>query len=189
MYNRKSIDAYRQTDAHTMTREKLIVLLYEKMVSDLLSAQTAAKEGSRLRMTKKLSHSQMIISDLRGALDHDIGGDITRNLETLYDYLFREHLQMLVDLDPSHADNCLQVIEPLLASWRKVPVGTGDKAARDYARGQLAAAPGTDPASRSGRSISESHESRESRTDQTITRQAGTEAAVPSEPSLTSVSA
>lgn len=147
MYNRSGIDAYRTTDAQTMTREKLIVLLYEKIVSNLHEAQQAADTGDRLAMTQALNHSQRIISELRNALDHSIGGDISRNLESLYDYMFHEHLQMLVNSDPTHAENCLRVIQPLLKAWRTIPVGTGEQAARDHARGCLVTADGPNPAS------------------------------------------
>ncbi len=147
MYTRTGVEAYRTTDVHTMSREKMIVMLYEKIVSDLREAITAANEGNRLGMTKKLNHSQRIISELRNALDHSIGGDISRNLEALYDFMFHRHLQMLVDLDPKHAQDCLRVIDPLLESWRAIPVGTAEQAAREHARGELKTPGGADHAS------------------------------------------
>jgi len=147
MYNRSGIDTYRQTDAHTMTREKLIVLLYEKITGHIKAAKASAADKDRLLMTKHLNKSQAIITDLRNALDHNIGGEITRNLESLYDFMFHEHLQMLVDLDPVHMKNCLYVVTPLLESWRKIPIGTGEQAARDLARGTLRPASGLNRAS------------------------------------------
>ncbi len=147
MYTRSGVEAYQATDANTMTREKLIVLLYEKIVSNLHEAEAAATAGDRLQMTQTLNHSQRIISELRNALDHSIGGDISRNLEALYDFMFHEHLQMLVDSDSQHAGNCLRVITPLLDAWRSIPVGTGEQAARDLARGALDTENGPLPAS------------------------------------------
>ncbi len=134
MYTRNGADAYRETDANTMTREKLIVLLYEKIVSNLREAEKAATQDDRLTMTQMLNHSQRIVSELRNALNHEIGGDISRNLESLYDFMFHEHLQMLVNSNPLHAQNCLRVITPLLDAWRSIPVGTGEQAARNLAR-------------------------------------------------------
>ncbi len=88
-------------------------------------------------MTKRINHSQRIISELRNSLDHSIGGDISRNLEALYDFMFHEHLEMLVDQNPGRAENCIRVITPLLDAWRSIPMGTGEQAARDHARGLL----------------------------------------------------
>ncbi len=95
------------------------------------------ERGDRVAMSQRTNHSQRIISELRNALDHSIGGDISRNLESLYDFMFHEHLEMMVDQETRHVDNCIRVITPLLDAWRNVPVGSGEQAARDHARGLL----------------------------------------------------
>lgn len=146
MYSNTGVQAYRETNINTMTREKMIVLLYEKIISDLNETRQHLAKGDRVAATGRINHSQRIISELRGALDHSIGGDISRNLEALYDFLFREHLAMLVDQDPTHAENCVRVLTPLLEAWRAVPVGTGELAAREHARGGLNPTVGADRA-------------------------------------------
>ena len=124
------IQRYIEADIKSISREKLLVLLYEKMANDLLEARLAIAGGDRIRMADRITHSQQIITELHNALDHAIGGEISRNLESLYDFLFVEHLAILVDQDPRHIDNCLTVLSPLLAAWRQIPPGTADKAAR-----------------------------------------------------------
>ncbi len=146
MYTNSGVQAYRETNVNSMTREKLIVLLYEKVVSDLNEALVAIEQNDRVAMTRRTNHSQRIISELRNALDHSIGGDISRNLESLYDYVFHQHLELLIDQDPVHIKNCLHVLTPLLDAWRAVPVGTGEQAARDHARGLLEVPGGPDRA-------------------------------------------
>lgn len=138
------VQRYIEADIKSISREKLLVLLYEKMANDLLEARLAIARGDRIRMADRITHSQQIITELHNALDHAIGGEISRNLEALYDYLFVEHLTVLVDQDPRHIDNCLTVLTPLLAAWRKIPPGTADKAARNPST------PDTDPDSVAG---------------------------------------
>lgn len=146
MYTNSGVQAYRETDVHSMSREKVIVLLYEKIVGNLNEARAAIERGDRVAMTQRANHSQHIISELRNALDHSIGGDISRNLEALYDFMFHQHLELIVDQDVVHIENCLRVISPLLEAWRAVPVGTGEQAARDHAQGRLPTPAGPDPA-------------------------------------------
>ena len=124
------VQRYLEADIQSISQEKLLVLLYEKMGLDLLEARQAIAAGDRIRMADRITHSQQIIAELRSALDHAIGGEISRNLEALYDFLFVEHLAILVDQDPRHVDNCLAVLTPLLAAWREIPPGTADEAAR-----------------------------------------------------------
>ena len=122
------IQRYIEADLKSISPEKMLVLLYEKMANDLLEARLAIAANNRIRMADRITHSQQIITELRNALDHDIGGEISRNLEALYDFMFVEHLKILVDQNPEHVDNCLAVLSPLLAAWRQIPPGAADEA-------------------------------------------------------------
>ncbi|MBP6769702.1 MAG: flagellar protein FliS [Reyranella sp.] len=124
-----------------MTRERMVVLLYEKTIADLEEAVRCLETGDRCGFTRKVNHSQRIVAELRGALDHATGGDIARNLEAIYDFLFREHLSLLVDRDTRRARSCIDVLTPLLEAWRQIPNGTAEAAARDRARGPAGADP------------------------------------------------
>jgi flagellar protein FliS len=130
MANSREVQRYLETDIQSIAAEKLLVLLYEKMADDLLEARRAIPAGDRVRMADRITHSQQIIAELRSALDHSVGGEISLNLESLYDYLFLEHLEVLVDQDPRHIDNCLAVLTPLLAAWRQIPAGTAEECGR-----------------------------------------------------------
>ena len=122
------IQRYIEADIKSISPEKMLVLLYEKIAKDLLEARLAIAAHNRIRMADRVTHSQQIITELRNALDHDIGGEISRNLEALYDFMFVEHLEILVDQDPKHIDNCLTVLSPLLEAWRQIPPGATDEA-------------------------------------------------------------
>ena len=132
------IQRYIEADIKSISPEKMLVLLYEKMANDLLEARLAIAAKNRIRMADRVTHSQQIITELRNALDHDIGGEISRNLEALYDFMFVEHLEILVDQDPVHIDNCLTVLSPLLDAWRQIPPGAADECqARDIHQSSL----------------------------------------------------
>lgn len=137
MYNNIGLQRYKETNINSLTKEKMIVLLYEKIVSDLEEAREAIAARDTVLMNQRVNHSQRIICELNGALDHEIGGEISRNLESLYDYMFHEHLQLVIDKDAEHIDNCLKVLRPLLDSWRRIPAGAGRQAEQDHARGVL----------------------------------------------------
>ncbi len=144
MYNPRGLSQYRETDIKSMPREKLVVLLYERLIRDLEDSISAIEKNDRVAMTNCLNHGNRIISELRVALDHDIGGDIARNLDSLYQYAFTECLEQLVDRNPVHARNSIAVLQPLLASWRKIPIGTVEKAEREHNMG-------TDPAQKNAK--------------------------------------
>lgn len=130
MEGQLGVRKYLEADIQSISREKLLVLLYEKMVTDLLEARQAIEADDAIRMADRVTHSQQIIAELRSALDHSLGGEISQNLEALYDFLFTEHLGVLVDRDTVRIDNCLVVLKPLLSAWRQIPEGTADEAGR-----------------------------------------------------------
>jgi flagellar protein FliS len=165
MYSNQGVQRYRETDISSMSSEKMIVLLYERIVTDLEGAKRAIADGDRIEMTKQVNHSQRIIAELRNALDHSIGGEISQNLDALYNFMFHQHLDLLLDKDPVHIDNCLNVIAPLLDAWRQIPTGTGQKAAQDQVRGNQSPATGPEPASAHGKNKSENREHGENLSD------------------------
>lgn len=144
MYGNQGVQRYRETDLGTMTRERMVVLLYEKMVSDLEDAVIALEANDRATFTKKVNHSQRIVAELRNSLDHATGGEIARNLDSIYEFVFREHLSLLLDRDPRRARSCIEVLAPLLAAWRQIPNGTAENALRERAR---SGSTGSEPAS------------------------------------------
>ncbi len=166
MYNPQGLKQYKQADISSMPREKLVVLLYERLIADLRDSMDDIGKGDRLSMTRNLNHATRIISELRVALDHDIGGEISRNLDALYNYAFTECLEQLVDQDPAHARHAIDILTPLLESWRKIPVGTADRAARDLAGG-------TDPAKHSDKETDSPVPAAPQGTVQEATSQAG----------------
>ena len=151
MYSNLGVQRYRETDINSMSSEKMIVLLYERIATDLKAARRAIDDGNRIEMAKQVNHAQRIISELRGALDHAIGGDISQNLDSLYDFMFHQTLEVLVNQKPVHLDNCLQVLDPLLDAWRQIPCGTGEKAAQERVGNRAIAENGPENATDSGK--------------------------------------
>lgn len=142
MHYDRNIQTYRQTDLQTMSKEKLIVLLYQRMIEHFEVAEATAA-GDRAEMTRRLNLAQRIVTELNGALDHSVGGAIAANLASIYDFVFREILEMQLDRDPAHAVNCRETLQPLLDAWSKVPPGTADREAAG--RGQAGTESATSP--------------------------------------------
>ncbi len=126
MSSERNIRAYRETDLHTMSREKLIVMLYRKMLDHLEIAAVRAVDD-RAEMNRRLGLTQHIVTELRAALDHTIAGEIAANLSALYEYVFHEMLTMQLDRDPIHARNCITVLTPLYEAWLLIPPGAADR--------------------------------------------------------------
>ena len=133
MYGNQGAQRYRETESATMSRERVVIMLYEKMVSDLEEAAVAIEAGDRSLFTQRVNHSQRIVTELRNALDQAVGGEIARNLEAIYDFLFREHLQPPGRSRSRAAPAPAPVLQPLLEAWRQVPRLAGEPGGRPTA--------------------------------------------------------
>ena len=126
------ISRYQETDASSVGPEKIIVMLYEKLLDHLNRASAAISANNQRLATDHINSAQAIVLELRHALDLTIGGDITINLRSIYDYVFQENLKFIVDRDPAHLAHAKRTLEPLLAAWRQIPPGTAEQARRDF---------------------------------------------------------
>lgn len=131
MHDQHSIDRYREADVASMGKEKLIALLYDKMITCYEQAAGALASSDRITMTARIGHVQRIVTELSDALDVTAGGEVARDLAALYDYVFLENLQILADSDPRHLENCQRVLLPLREAWHQLPVATAVAAGDD----------------------------------------------------------
>ena len=80
------LNAYREVSVRTATQGKLIVMLYDEAVKqlDLAISLLSAKTRHLDKVHNALIKSQDIITELMAGLDFDRGGEIARNLMSLY---------------------------------------------------------------------------------------------------------
>jgi len=148
MYEAMGIRRYQETAVQSVGPEKLVVLAYEALTRYMRQGHEAALDGKTVAMLGALKSAQSILVELRSSLDHEIGGEIAHNLESLYDFMFHENLAAMVDHEPGHFRNNLRVLAPLLHAWSQIPPGTAERTARELGQPAPATetAPGPDPA-------------------------------------------
>ncbi len=66
-----------------------------------------------------LGKAQDIINELSNTLNHEIGGDLTRQLEGLYLHLFDQTTQANISNDPQKIQHCIGIMETLYSGWKE----------------------------------------------------------------------
>ncbi|MFH1845503.1 MAG: flagellar export chaperone FliS [bacterium] len=136
MHDQHGIKRYQQNDHSVAGPEKIIVMLYEAADRHIRLAKSAIQTGNHQAKAKSVNAAQAIFIELRSALDFEIGGDIARNLDAIYEFMIHENLEFLVDNDVRHLENVLRTLTPVLNAWRKVPPGAANQAAQALAERQ-----------------------------------------------------
>ena len=115
--------AYRQNSILTASPEKVLKLLYEGAIRHL--------ERSRLFLADpKTSHSSeagesigralSIVGELRTALDHKIGGEVSKKLEQLYEFTEHQITQANLTRTSTPLESSLRVMRTLKEAWDAV---------------------------------------------------------------------
>ncbi len=136
----QGIRQYQQTTICSQSPERLIVMLYEGALRFLESARAAARDGDLPAMGRHVGRAQRIVLELQCSLDHNVGGKLADDLDSLYGFVLQELTALRLDADDQHIADVRRVLLPLLAAWREVPPGSADTARR----------PGNSSAARSG---------------------------------------
>ena len=111
---------YQRNAVLTASPEKLVKMLYDGAIKNLEKSRAGLSENSTCRspeVGQALSKAMGIIGELRASLDHAAGGDISRNLDQLYEYTLDQLSQANLQRTPAGVNNALQVMRTLKEGW------------------------------------------------------------------------
>ncbi len=118
-------DRYLADTVSTASPGKLLVMLYDRLVLDLVQGEEAMRAGDRERSTERLTHAQEIILELRTTLDLDAWSGAP-GLANLYGFLLTELIGANVGRDADRIAACRGLIEPLRDAWREAAAAAAD---------------------------------------------------------------
>ncbi|GAA2579553.1 flagellar export chaperone FliS [Dactylosporangium fulvum] len=106
---------------------RLLVMLYDRLVLDLMIAGQALEGADRSTASTRIHHAQEIVMELRATLDTSVwsGGP---GLAALYSYLLNELVQANVTGDRARVETVQGFAEQLRDAWREAAAqvtGTG----------------------------------------------------------------
>ena len=111
-------DRYLQDSVNTASPGKLLLMLYDRLVLDLIQGEEALRAGEREQAHERLTHAQEIILELRTSLDVDAWSGAPA-LANLYGFLLTELIGANVQKDAYRVASCRTLVEPLRDAWRE----------------------------------------------------------------------
>jgi len=111
-------DRYVQDAVSTASPATLLVMLYDRLVLDLLRAEAALRDNNRQAGNTQLQHAQDIISELANTLDVD-AWDGAERLMSIYNFLLTTLVEANIKGDPEQVVACRELIEPLQDAWQR----------------------------------------------------------------------
>ncbi len=111
------LGAYKKTSVNTASKEQILLMLYQAAIKNCKKAIEGMKENDIKKKGEHVAKLQDIIIELSNSLDFEVGGEIAKELASLYDYMLYSSTQANIKLDPEPLEGCLNVLTTLYDGW------------------------------------------------------------------------
>ena len=125
-------NAYQKTSITTASQGRLVVLLYEGAIKQLTTALTYINSDGKI-LAKNIEKfgiciqkAQGIITELQVSLDMEKGGEIAKNLMSLYLFFNEELTAANINHDSAKITSILNMIKDLADVWKQIANSTAN---------------------------------------------------------------
>ena len=131
--------AYQRTNVNTASQGRLVVLLYEGAVKHLTSALNLFGNNGKIKAKDieqfgiHIQKAQAIITELQVSLDMEKGGEIARNLMSLYVFFNEELMDASINHTKAKIEFVQKNMNELADSWRTIANSTANAPAGNVA--------------------------------------------------------
>ena len=116
-----AMNQYRQVGNHAAAEEasphKLILMLLSGAQERIASTKTHMINKNVAAKGETIGTAMNIIVGLRASLDHEKGGEISSNLDALYEYMEGRLFEANVKNDPSILDEVNNLLKEITTAW------------------------------------------------------------------------
>ena len=121
MNARTAMSAYTQTKTQSgidsASATQLITMLLDGALERIVRAQGHMERGELSEQGEVIGKVIDIVASLDSYLDHDKGGEVSKTLESLYDYIVRQLYQANLKSDVSVLKEVASLLTEVRAGW------------------------------------------------------------------------
>lgn len=125
---------YASDTTDTVSPARLLTMLYDRLVSDLASAQAALERGDHETTGERIGRAQEILLELAATLDLAAWPE-GEPLRRLYLWMVSELWTARLQREPERVAECSRLIEPLREAWRMAAIETIQREASEVLAG------------------------------------------------------
>lgn len=115
---------YKQTSITTASRGQLLIMLYEAALKNIKKAMIAIDKKDIPGKGVAIGKAHDIVNELANTLDFEVGGDIARNLERLYNFITEQLVKANLENNKQCLETVQKLMETLLSGWREAVAQT-----------------------------------------------------------------
>ena len=119
---------------------RVIQLLMQGALENMAKAKGAMDRKDFAEKSRTVSKAMSIISALQHTLDMDVGGEVSQNLWSLYDFMVNHLMQASRESSPAKVDDVIEIMIKIKSGWDAIPVEERQKGFQLLAERQSKAA-------------------------------------------------
>jgi flagellar protein FliS len=102
----------------TASPTQILILLYEAAITNVKKAIIAIEKKNLADKGKYIGKAHDIINELTVSLNHEVGGQIAKDLERLYNFMVTQLLKANMENDAQALAPVQKNLETLLEGWK-----------------------------------------------------------------------
>ncbi len=110
---------YQQSQIQTASPEQILIMLYDGAIQFLNKALIAMEKNDIQESHNNNIAAQNIIAEFMNTLDMDIGGNVAKNLYSLYEYLHYRLVQANIQKNPAYIEEVIRHLKDLKQTWEE----------------------------------------------------------------------
>src|SRR4051812_33318911 len=118
MSNPYKAGQYKEMSIKTASRGQILIMLYEGAIQNIRKASMAIDKNDLKQKGVFIGKAHDIVNELLNTLDFEVGGEIARDLERLYNYIIYELMKANLENSKDKLENSRKILETLLEGWK-----------------------------------------------------------------------
>src|SRR4051812_9484961 len=110
---------YQANSVQTASREKILLMLYEGAIKFVKKAILAIEQKNIAERGMNIGRAYDIIMELNNTLDHNVGGEVSKSLEQLYNFMTEQLTKANMTGDKEPLENVSKMLETLHDGWKQ----------------------------------------------------------------------
>ena len=113
-------DAYKKASVNTLDQNKLIIMLYDGAIKNANFAVQYMESGEIEKVHDSLIKTKNIVTELLATLNMDQGGEIAKNLKSLYSYMFSQLIEANMEKKSEPVLTVIDLLKELRGAWVQI---------------------------------------------------------------------
>jgi flagellar protein FliS len=119
------LSRYSQTQKETASKERLMVMLFERALKDMRVGADALQGGRRIDAVTALTHASDIVAELHNTLDKSRAPELCGHLEDIYRFVMLRLTDASLKQDPHLVKEAERAFAPLVEAFSTAVASLG----------------------------------------------------------------